>query len=81
VNDMLVRRAGGRSAIDMEAAFLPIERSAPLGALDQMTVLAENAARLHLPRVMERVEKPRKEALPPLGKRNDRGGLDIGCWK
>jgi hypothetical protein len=65
----------------MEAAFLPIKRCARLGAIDQMPVMAENAARLHLPRVMERAEKPRKEALPLLGKRNDRGGLDLGCWK
>jgi hypothetical protein len=46
-----------------------------------MTVLAENTARLHVPRVMERFEKARKKALPLLGKRNDRGGLDFYRWK
>jgi hypothetical protein len=33
----------------MAAAFLPIKGIALRGAIDQMTVLAENAARLHVP--------------------------------
>jgi hypothetical protein len=65
----------------VEAAFLPIERRALPGAIDQVTVLAENAARLHVPRPMERVEKPREKALTLLGKRDDRGGLDLCRWK
>jgi len=65
----------------MDAAFPSIERCALLGAIDQMTVMAENAAGLHLPRVTERVEKPRKEALPLLGKKNDRGGPSLRRWK
>jgi hypothetical protein len=72
---------GDLSTIAMAAALLPIKGAALLGAIDQMTVLAENTARLHVPRVMERFEKARKKALPLLGKRNDRGGLDFYRWK
>jgi hypothetical protein len=65
----------------MEAALLPIKGGALPGAIDQMAILAENAARLHVPRVVERVEKPRKKALTLLGKRDDRGGLDLCRWE
>jgi hypothetical protein len=63
------------------SGFAAYEGSALLGAIDQVTVLAESAARLHVPHVMERVEKPRKKALTLLGKGNDRGGLDLCRWK
>ncbi|PAY11022.1 hypothetical protein [Bradyrhizobium viridifuturi] len=76
---MIDLRVGDRSVMDI-AATLRIG-TAPLGAIDQMLILLQNASRLNPPRVMNCAEDGREQPLPPSSELNVGDRHHTGHWQ